>query len=173
MDRDFKPRAAISAGVIAGTTFIVLEMLMVMLLQGESPWAPPRMMAAIAMGRGVLPPPATFDPVIMMVAMTIHFALSILLAAVLGAALSRLGLRMATAVVAGAGFGLAVYFVNFYGFTALFPWFAMARGPIGLFAHAVFGAVAAAAYAASAGRVAMTAARTGATGEQTQAARTE
>jgi hypothetical protein len=30
-------------------------------LAGDSPWGPPRMIAAIVMGEGVLPPPATFD----------------------------------------------------------------------------------------------------------------
>jgi hypothetical protein len=38
--------------------------------------------------------------------------------------------------------------VNFYGFTALFPWFAMARNWISIFGHLVFGLVAAGAYVA-------------------------
>jgi aromatic ring-cleaving dioxygenase len=55
---------------------------------------------------------------------------------------------MIAAIVAGAVFGIAVYFVNFYGFTALFPWFAMARGAISIVAHAMFGAVAGGVYQA-------------------------
>jgi hypothetical protein len=31
--------------------------------------------------------------------------------------------------------------VNFYGMTALFPWFAMARGWITIFSHVMYGAV--------------------------------
>ncbi len=54
---------------------------------------------------------------------------------------ARLALNLAASIAAGTLFGLAVYFVNFYGFTALFPWFAMARGPISIFAHAMFGLV--------------------------------
>ncbi|MEO8187579.1 MAG: hypothetical protein ABI580_09485, partial [Burkholderiaceae bacterium] len=46
-------------------------------------------------------------------------------------------------IVAGAVFGLALYVVNFYGFTTLFPWFAMARGGLSIFVHLVFGIVAA------------------------------
>lgn len=46
----------------------------------------------------------------------------------------------------GAGFGLVVYWVNFYGFTEVFPWFAAARNWITVFAHIVFGIVAAWAY---------------------------
>ena len=57
-------RAAVLAGIAAGVLFIILEMALVALMMGDSPWAPPRMIAAIAMGEGVLPPPATFDATI-------------------------------------------------------------------------------------------------------------
>ena len=48
-----------------------MEMEMVPLFVGGSPWGPPRMIAAIGMGRGVLPPPDSFALVPMMVAMAI------------------------------------------------------------------------------------------------------
>jgi len=38
-------------------------------------------------------------------------------------------------------FGLLIYLINFYLMTAVFPWFAMARGGIPAFAHAMFGLV--------------------------------
>lgn len=141
-------RAALWAGFAAGVVFMALEMALVALMMGESPWAPPRMIAAIGMGDGVLPPPATFDPAIFAVAMAIHFALAIALAMLLGWGISRFAVGIVASIVGGAIFGLAVYYVNFHGFTALFPWFAMARGPIGIFAHAVFGAVAGGVYQA-------------------------
>lgn len=40
--------------------------------------------AAIVMGKEVLPPPATFDMSIMMVAMMVHFVLSVIAAFVFG-----------------------------------------------------------------------------------------
>lgn len=135
-------KAAFWAGIVAGLAFMMLEMALIMMLQGQSPWGPPRMMAAMVLGQSVLPPPATFDFTIMMVAMMIHLMLSVVLAIVLGFAISRLGLTLIASIVAGAMFGLIVYYVNFYGFVVLFPWFAMARGPISLFSHAMFGAVA-------------------------------
>lgn len=141
MGRKLDLRAALWAAAAAGIVFMALEMAMVMLVQGESPWAPPRMIAAIGMGEGVLPPPATFDAGIMAVAMAIHFALAIVLAIILAWGISRFRLGTAASVVGGAVFGLAVYYINFYGFTALFPWFAMARGAISIVAHAVFGAI--------------------------------
>ena len=144
-------KAAIIAGVIAGIVFIMLEMALVMFVQGMSPWGPPRMMAAMVMGKGVLPPmgePATFDFGIMMVAMMIHLMLSIIFGIVLGFIISPLGLSLVASIIVGAVVGIVVYYVDFYGFTSLFPWFAMSRGAISLFSHAMFGAVAGGVYQA-------------------------
>jgi uncharacterized membrane protein YagU involved in acid resistance len=144
-------KAAIWAAIIAGAVFMMLEMLMVPVFMGGSPWGPPRMIAAIGMGNGVLPPPATFDAGIMMVAMLIHFGLSVILA-FLFAFIAR-GRTVGMATMLGAVFGLVVYFVSFYGMTAVFPWFAMARGWIGIFAHIMYGAVLGFVYASIARRV--------------------
>lgn len=133
--------AAVWSGMISGAVFMALEMIMVPLFLGGSMWAPPRMMAAIVLGEGVLPPPATFEFGIFMVALLVHFALSIAFALVLALLIARLGFAAALAV--GAAFGALLYLVNFYGMTALFPWFAMARNWVSIFAHVVFGLVAA------------------------------
>jgi hypothetical protein len=133
--------AAVWAGVVSGAVFMMLEMIMVPLFMDGSPWGPPRMIAAIVMGDGVLPPPASFDLTILMVAMVVHFVLSVVFAMVLALLIARLGAGPALAV--GAGFGLALYLVNFYGMTAIFPWFAMARNWVSIFAHAMFGVIAA------------------------------
>ncbi len=134
-------KAVIWASIVAGIVFMMLEMALVATIGGQSPWGPPRMIAAIVMGESVLPPPATFDAGIMMVAMMIHFATSILLGVILGWAVSQWKMSLATAIIAGTIFGLLIYFVNFYLMTAVFPWFAMARGGIAAFAHAMFGFV--------------------------------
>ncbi len=134
-------KAAIWAGIVAGAVFMMLEMALVATVGGESPWGPPRMMAAMVMGESVLPPPASFDLGIMMVAMMIHFPLSIIFGAMLGWAISHWQLNLVASVAAGTLFGVAVYLVDFYVFTAIFPWFAMARNEITLFSHAVFGLV--------------------------------
>ena len=72
--------------------------------------------------------------------------LSIVLAFVFAAITARMNWGLGMMLVSGAVFGLAVYFVNFYGFTALFPWFAMARNSISVFAHMMFGVALAFAY---------------------------
>lgn len=146
ISRGVSYKAAIWAGLVAGAVFMMLEMIMVPMFGGGSPWGPPRMIAAIAMGPDVLPPPATYDLTILMVAMAVHFVLSIVLAVVL-AWIVR-GRPMGTALIIGGVFGLAVYLFNFYGMTVVFPWFAMARNWISIFAHVIFGLAAAWSYLA-------------------------
>lgn len=132
---------AILAGIIGGAVFMMLEMILVGTVGGGSPWGPPRMIAAIGMGKDVLPPPATFSAGVLIVAMIIHFILSIVYAVILAFFVARLSMNVA--LVVGAVFGLVLYLVNFYGFTAVFPWFAMARSPITIITHILFGVVAA------------------------------
>jgi uncharacterized membrane protein YagU involved in acid resistance len=131
-------KAGALAGLIAGAVFMMMEMGLVA-MAGDSPWGPPRMIAAIVMGEGVLPPPATFDLMILMAAMAVHFMLSIVIGVGFALVARRFGLVMA--VVAGAVVGLGLYVVNFYGFTAIFPWFAMARNMISIVSHIAFGVV--------------------------------
>jgi uncharacterized membrane protein YagU involved in acid resistance len=138
----FNWKVAIWAGLIAGAVFMIMEMTLVALAGGESPWAPPRMIAAIVLGENVLPPPATFDIGIMTTALIVHFALSIVYAVLFAWVVSRWQMSRGVAIVLGAGFGLALYLINFYPIAAaLFPWFAMARNWISILSHIVFGAV--------------------------------
>lgn len=137
-------KAAIWAGLISGVAFMMLEMMLVPLFMGGSPWAPPRMIAAMVMGKGVLPPPATFDIGVLMAAMAVHFPLSVVFTLILAWIIARFD--MGVAVLIGAVFGLILYVVNFYGFTAIFPWFAMAHNWVSIFSHIMFGMIAALAY---------------------------
>lgn len=137
---------AVWAGLISGLAFLVFEMAMLALM-GQSPWGPPRMMAAIILGQSVLPPPdayAAFNPGVVLVAMIVHFALSIIYAVVFALVAERMA--MSRALIAGAAFGLALYVVNFHGFTAIFPWFEMARGIGSIAGHVVYGLILAFAY---------------------------
>jgi hypothetical protein len=133
-------KAALLAGLIAGVVFMIMEMTLVA-LAGMGFWAPPRMIAAMVLGRGVLPPPATFEPGVMMVAMAIHFVLSIAYALIFAWIVSRWILHTYMVIIAGTVFGLGLYVINFYGFTVLFPWFAEARNWISIVSHLAFGAV--------------------------------
>jgi len=140
-------RAATWAGLIAGVVFLMVEMLMVAVFEGQSPWGPPRMMAAMLMGKDVLPPPADFDFGIVMVAMLIHFPLALVYGLVIGWVVHRFSPSLA--LVTGLVIGFAIYLINFYPIAAaMFPWFAMARGWVSAVAHMIFGLAAAGAYVA-------------------------
>jgi hypothetical protein len=134
-------RAALIAGVVASIVFQVLEILLIPRFGGGSPWGPARMIAAMVMGRGVLPPPATFDARIVVVALAVDIVLAVIYAALLGAIIRRwtLGRSLAVAAV----FGALLYGINFYGFTVIFPWFVMGRNGVTLFTHVVFSLTAA------------------------------
>lgn len=131
-------KPAVAAGLIAGIVFLMAEMAL-LAMSGQSPFGPPRMMAAMVMGESVLPPPATFDMGIMMVAMMVHFMLSIVTAFVFGALYKMVPRGLLTALVLGVLFGIAFYFFAFYAMTTVWPWFAMARGMISIAGHMLFG----------------------------------
>lgn len=136
------------AGIIAGVAFVMLEMALVRMVHGESPWGPPRMMAAMVLGKGVLPEPgihAPFSMSIIAVAMMVHMMLSIALGLIGAWLIHRFDWGQALAI--GAVFGLAIYVVNFYLIApAAFPWFGTARNATSAFSHAMFGAVLGLAY---------------------------
>jgi len=134
--------SAIKAGLIAGAVFMALEMVLVWLAMGMNPFAPPHMIAAIVMGPEVLPGPGVepgSDPVVIVVGMLVHFILSVALAFVFRLIAGALKLNGTMLLAAGVVFGLLIYAIHFYGMTAVFPWFAMARNWISILAHAVFG----------------------------------
>ena len=55
MTRKLDWKAAIWAAIIAGLVFMMLEMALTVMLQGQSAWGPPRMIAAMVLGSGALP----------------------------------------------------------------------------------------------------------------------
>jgi len=139
-------RAAIGAGIAAGILATVVEVALWLALTDALPeilYRDARFAAAIVMGSSALSP-ADSRVSIMLVATLVHFALSIVYAVIVARLTARL--RMHTALLAGGVFGLALFIVNLYGFTALFPWFAASRDGITLAAHVAFGVVAAGAY---------------------------
>ena len=129
--------AAIWAGIIAGLVFAILEVAMVPIFKGGSPWAPLHMIGAIGLGPNAMASPDTFDLKVIGVAVVIHMALAVLYGIILAFLVARLDTGLAT--LFGAAYGLGLYFINFYGFTRWFPWFADARDWISIFTHIVQG----------------------------------
>lgn len=129
-------RAALWAGVIGSLVFQVLEIVLIPLFGGGSPWGPARMIAAIVLGQGVLSPAGTFSLPVVVTALVVDIVLAMIYAAVLAAIVRRWSLG--AAAVAGAVFGVVLYAINFYGFTVLFPWFVIGRNGVTIFTHVVF-----------------------------------
>jgi membrane associated rhomboid family serine protease len=124
-----------------------LEMLLVWQIKGGSVWAPEHVAASIAMGRGVLPPaPPDVHTWIFIVGLLINFALAIIFALILSWMVAHSLLWRALMI--GATFGFALYFIDFYLFVNVWPWFSNAHGGVTIFTHVVFGIVAAAIYCA-------------------------
>ena len=135
--------AAIAAAIISTVVEIVLWACFTDALPGIL-WRDGRLAAAIVLGPRVLQPAATFDASVMLVASIVHGALSIVYALALAMVVRRL--PFAQALIAGILFGLALYAINLHGFTAVFPWFVVARDGITLTGHLAFGLCASATY---------------------------
>ncbi len=140
--------AALCAGIFAGVAATVAQVaLWSILLEDALPWMlyrDARLTAAVLMGREVLPPPATLDWQVMAVATLIHFMLSIAYGLIFPSLISRLNIKRWLA--AGLIYGLAIYGINMYGMTFIFPWFSEVRDWITIVAHVVFGISLACAY---------------------------
>jgi hypothetical protein len=136
--------AAALAGGFAGAFLLFTLMFLSVSIYDEAPWKLPRMIAATIRGPEVLQPADEFDFAIVGLGIGLHFALSLLYAfALLGLIID---VKRWTAPYVGLAFGVALYFVNLYGFTQLFPWFAELRTADTLAAHAIFGLLVARAY---------------------------
>jgi hypothetical protein len=140
-DRQPDWRATVWAGVIAGILATLIQVLLWLAFTDDFPgilFRDARLTAALVTGSSAASSQsATFDAGIMLVATVVHFALSIAYAALLVPFTVRLG--NLSALLAGAAFGITLYFLNLYGLTVIFPWFVQARSWIAAIAHVVFG----------------------------------
>jgi hypothetical protein len=139
--------AAAVSGLAAGALLLVLELFWSTMMAGTNPWPTTRMIAAMVMGQAVMQD-TMFSVGTVVAALVIHFVLGAILGMILGAIIAPFHLDSSIRMVllCGALFGCAVYFINFYGMTRAFPWFAEARGWHTWFGHVMFGMCAAIAY---------------------------
>jgi len=138
--------AALWAGLIAGIVFLILNLIIIPIGWDTNIWLVVRLFASIVMGERALPPPADFDPVILVVALVTHLALSIIFALLLAYIIHRWGLIVG--IIGGAIFGIAIFCINVYGLTYFYYWFSLMRSWPFLLAHIIFGALAGGIYEA-------------------------
>ena len=142
----FSWRAALAASLSGGLVFALLHLGLTWAVHGASPWVSVRMIAAMVLGPAVLSPPDTSGVPVVLAAILLHGMLSIvygMLLALLLPAVDTTG-----SIVIGGFYGLALYYINFYGFSAFSPWFMEERDAVSMVSHFAFGAVVAWAYKA-------------------------
>lgn len=140
-------RAAIWAGIAPGVVATVLQVVLWMAFGHPLPetlYRDARFAAAIVLGPGVLPPSVSFVPLVFAVATLVHFALSVAYGIAIAMLVSRR--RWLPGWLVGMLAGAALFAVNLYGFTAVFPWFTATRDAVTFVAHLAFGATAALTY---------------------------
>ena len=139
-------RAAIIAGLLAGLLALVLRIVLWVTVTGGSFWAPFYQSAAIFLGPESLAPVDAPNMGVVAVGALVHMVLSLVYALLLAFIIHRWGLIVG--IVGGALFGLAIYIINYYTFTYLFPWFFPLRSWLVLATHVFFGAAAGGIYEA-------------------------
>ena len=142
-------RAALAAGIVAGTVATASQVILWWTFTDDLPeifFRDARLTSAILLGQSVLPPPATSDRMVILVAGLIHVLLSMAYGLALACVISRLTRR--TALLAGCVFGLILYAVNMHIVTNVYPWFSAARDWITVVTHVIFGISLAAIYKA-------------------------
>jgi hypothetical protein len=133
-------RAAVIAGLLAGVLTLLFWMVLLVIVTGGSLWTPFHHIAAIVLGESVLTPSQTPDLPVILTATIVHLFLAVFYTIILAFIIHRWGLVVG--VIGGALFGLALYLINYYTFTWLYPWFFPLRSWIALAGHLFFGAVA-------------------------------
>jgi hypothetical protein len=129
--------AALWAGLISGLLYLITAILLSGIIL-NNPLLPVQMIAAILLGSDVVLQNSTV--VTILIALLIHIPMSLFFAAVVAFVIHRWGLLVG--VFGGAALGLALYGINFFALSGLFPWFVGLRGGIMIFSHLVFGAAA-------------------------------
>jgi hypothetical protein len=141
--------AAIVAGLVAGAVAMVMDLLWTTLMLGGNPWHTAHLVAAMLMGPDLLQGPThAFNVGVVAVALLIHYGLGAVFGCIVAYIVTGFHYEGSLPMleIVGAVFGMALYFVNFYGLVTLFPWVAELRSGAYFFEHFVFGITAAIVY---------------------------
>ncbi|MFP4323912.1 MAG: hypothetical protein ACLFTK_15765 [Anaerolineales bacterium] len=134
-------RAIPVAGLLAGTVFLLTNLLLSWLVFDIQPGLFLRYVASLALGSDVL---TTSGEGAWIAGLGVHYALSLLFALVIAIVIHRWGLWVG--IIGGGVLGLAIYAINLYTMTLLFDWFFAINSTVLAASHALFGAVAGGTY---------------------------
>lgn len=134
-------RAVLISGLVAGTLFLLADLVFAPIVTNVSAALTLRYFAALVLGSKVLTQTGTS---ILITGIIVHYVLSLVFALVIALVVHRWGLLVG--IVGGAILGVAFYGINLYTVTLLFPWFFAINSTVILLCHAIFGAVAGGVY---------------------------
>lgn len=134
-------RAVLIAGVVAGTAFLVSNLILMPIVLDVKPGLILRYFAGLVMGSDVL----TDDSMgVLLVGLIVHYVLAIMYALPITIVVHRWGFGVG--ILGGAVLGLAFYAINLYTLTHWVEWFFALKSSVLLFSHVLFGAVAGGVY---------------------------
>ncbi len=138
-------RAIPIAGLIGGSAFLLVIILLGQLVTQTDWTLYIRYFAGLVMGESVLVPrPEESTAVILIVGLLVHYVLSMLFALVIGIVVHRWGFWVG--IIGGAILGLSLFYINLYTMTLIFPWFFALNSPVLAISHIIFGLVAGGVY---------------------------
>ncbi len=132
--------AALWAGLLASAAFYLLNITWVATATVGSSWSVVRMFGSIALGQGVLAPPATSHAAALAVGLVCNAAISVGFTMLVALVLHRWGIFVG--LIGGAVFGAVLYGLNVFGLTKFWPWLFALHGPAFFVSHLIFGAIA-------------------------------
>lgn len=134
-------RAVFIATIVAGTVFLLVNLLLTNMLYQINPALSLRYIASLVMGESVL---MSADATSLIVGVLVHYGLSLVFTLVITIVVHRWGLLVG--IIGGGALGIAIYAINLYTFTLAFPWFFAMTGTVWLLSHLFFGMVAGGVY---------------------------
>ena len=134
-------RAIPVAGLIAGTVFLFVMMILTPVVMDVEPTIILRYFGSLVLGTDVL---LKDDVLTLVVGIIVHYALAIAFSLLIAVVIHRWGLLVG--VIGGGIMGLAIYLLDLYFFTVLFEWFFAINSGVLLLSHILFGATAGGVY---------------------------
>src|SRR4051812_18766790 len=111
-------RAVLISGLVAGTLFLLADLIFAPIVTNVSAALTLRYFAALVLGSKVLTQTGTS---VLITGIIVHYVLSLVFALVIALVVHRWGLLVG--IIGGAILGVAFYGINLYTVTLLFPWF--------------------------------------------------
>lgn len=134
-------RAVLVAALVAGTAFLLVNLVLTQVLYDINPALSLRYIASLVMGEAIV---MDDDAVSLIVGVLVHYGLSLLFTLVVTIVVHRWGLLVG--IIGGGLLGIAIYFINLYTLTLVFPWFFAMNGTVWLLSHLFFGMAAGGVY---------------------------